>query len=436
MRDAKLQRAYCRSVPVTPATFRSILAVGLLSCAVVLAGCEAEKSQNPLSPSVAGPLPGVTITAPKPLEPANGTEIVSSSQPVRLLLENASSNSVRPFWFELQIARDAGFASLVHAVERIEPGPGGRTTYQVPLTLPSDQVYYWRSRALDGANTGPFSAAASFRVVVPIVIDTPVPLSPINGETIPTLIPRMLVQNGNVSGPAGTVYYVFEASLDAAMTRPEVVRPVPRSAVGQTALDAVEYGWSQQWFWRVTGVSENGLVKSAPSAVQSFRTPARPAAPAPPAPAPPTTPTPPAPAPPSPTPGYRAPDPAPGQRLPLPDMYWVVEQVARAYPNALRNSCQDHGGSWEFMDRVVDELRRHDLRWSYNAKRGNFRDPSHDVVFYHWAAGPSDGSREGYLMDIIVGHCGSNPQPAWIDQTAATFQGGTTGGYIYPRPGR
>ena len=40
-----------------------------------LAGCEAQKSSNPLSPSVAGPIPGVNITAPKLVEPAQGFKV-------------------------------------------------------------------------------------------------------------------------------------------------------------------------------------------------------------------------------------------------------------------------------------------------------------------------------------------------------------------------
>ena len=40
---------------------------------LTLVGCEAQKSENPLSPSVAGPIPGVEITAPGLLEPSMGT---------------------------------------------------------------------------------------------------------------------------------------------------------------------------------------------------------------------------------------------------------------------------------------------------------------------------------------------------------------------------
>ena len=50
----------------TPAA--ALPAILLLS----LLACEAEKSSSPLSPSVAGPIPGVSITPPKLLEPAQG----------------------------------------------------------------------------------------------------------------------------------------------------------------------------------------------------------------------------------------------------------------------------------------------------------------------------------------------------------------------------
>jgi hypothetical protein len=130
----------------------------------------------------------------------------------------------------------------------------------------------------------------------------------------------------------------------------------------------------------------------------------------------------------------RAPDPDPGERLPLPGLFAVVQQIAAEHPHALQHSCQPHGESWEFMDRVVEALREHDSRWAYNAKRGGFHDPSHDAIFYHWGAGPSEGSTEGYIVDIIVGHCGDRPGPSWHDVTEETFWSGTTGGYLYPRP--
>ncbi|MDP2390048.1 MAG: hypothetical protein Q8N52_06950, partial [Acidobacteriota bacterium] len=65
------------NLPKTAATLAAI---------VCLAGCEAAKSANPTAPTVAGPLPGVSITAPKPLEPEAGTTLTFSTEPPTLLI--------------------------------------------------------------------------------------------------------------------------------------------------------------------------------------------------------------------------------------------------------------------------------------------------------------------------------------------------------------
>src|SRR5512143_1893767 len=49
---------------------------------VLAAGCEAKKSSNPLSPTVAGPIPGVVISAPVLIEPAQGFKFKVSQQPI------------------------------------------------------------------------------------------------------------------------------------------------------------------------------------------------------------------------------------------------------------------------------------------------------------------------------------------------------------------
>ena len=92
----------------------------------------------------------------------------------------------------------------------------------------------------------------------------------------------------------------------------------------------------------------------------------------------------------------------------------------------MRRSCQDRGGTWEFLDYLVDELRKEDNRWGYNGKRGNAHDPSQDIVDYHFGGGPSENSTAVYIIDIMFGHCGS-PSPAWIDQTGVTANSGTIG---------
>ena len=498
---------------------RAITKLAFVALLTAVAGCEVSKSANPLSPSIAGPLPGVSIEAPRPVEPANGSEVLTTS-PVRLVFDNAKSNSPRPFWHVIEIASDSSFGTKLYTSERLDPDASGRSSHVVPGRLAQDVPYYWRVRAEDGANVSSPSPPATFTVVEPVVIDPPVPTFPAGGVTTANETPDFVVTNGKVSGRAGEVIYRFQVATDPAFANPiasgsttrgdgsttthsvgrlpagqafywrawgtngnvtseyspvETFRtpepiiidpPIPVSPTGgatlttrspdfvvangrasgpvtgvtywfQVATDAafasivasvaaprsgsqttlVNLGTLAQntlFYWRTWATG--GPVTTALSAVQTFRTPAPP----PPPPPPPPTPTPP-------TGGYRTPDPPAGQRLPLPNMWQVVQQVAREYPGALANSCQDHGGTWEFMDRVVDRLRQSDTRWGYNWKRGNRGDPSLDVVDYHWSSGPDENSTDVYIVDIIAGHCGSAPGPTWNDVTEVTRQNGTIG---------
>lgn len=129
----------------------------------------------------------------------------------------------------------------------------------------------------------------------------------------------------------------------------------------------------------------------------------------------------------------------PGEnRRPRPNDSAIVRSVASAFPGAMRNSCQEHGGSWEFMDRTIDALRAKDGRYGYNAKRGNMNDTSQDVASYFY--GPVTDSIHGrvevYIFDIVAGHCGASPSPFWGDVTDITSQSGTIGRTVYPRRGR
>src|SRR5688500_8098703 len=150
----------------------------LLFSLLAAGACERAKSANPLSPDVAGPIPGVAITAPRPLEPATGQEVVNDGNPQTLLIENAGSSGQRELWLQVEVASDAAFQQMTHHADRVSLGEGGRTTYRLPEPLRAGNTYYWRARAMDGANTGPYSAVAHFRVIDPVFIETPTPLEP------------------------------------------------------------------------------------------------------------------------------------------------------------------------------------------------------------------------------------------------------------------
>src|SRR4051812_34570530 len=183
-------------------------------CTVVLAStaCETSKSSNPLSPAVAGPIPGVQISAPKILEPVVGAKIAVDAQPLSLMIENASSNGVRPLSYVFEVATDTGFTNKVFVREGVAPGEGGRTALRLPDPLQTGRSYFWRAHAEDGANTGPFSPSANFNVFTPIVIQEPVLVQPAQNSTVTSLRPDFIVNNAAHSGPVGALAYTLEVA--------------------------------------------------------------------------------------------------------------------------------------------------------------------------------------------------------------------------------
>jgi hypothetical protein len=246
--------------------------------------CEVSKSENPLSPSVAGPIPGVGISAPSPLEPRDGINISVEQQPVTLTLENASTNGVRPLSYIFEVATDVDFSNKVFVREGVGNGDGGRTALRLPDPLATARTYYWRARAGDGANTGPFSGPAHFNIFTPIVIDRPTPRSPVNNVRISSLQPQFSIGNAPRSGPVGAISYELELADGDSFGNKISVWTFAEQP-GQTNFNA-PHGLvhNKQYFWHVRAY--DGKAVGPWSDTQVFLTPIPP-------PPPPQTPTPP-----------------------------------------------------------------------------------------------------------------------------------------------
>src|SRR5690349_21478193 len=135
-----------------------------ISCGLLLlalGGCQTSKSSTPTAPTVAGPIAGVTISAPVLLQPAAGFKFKESEQPIQLVIQNATTNGARPLTYNFEVATDSGFSNKVFSRSNVAPGDG-KTTVTLER-LPIDQTYYWRAWAEDGANVGS-KASAGFAI--------------------------------------------------------------------------------------------------------------------------------------------------------------------------------------------------------------------------------------------------------------------------------
>jgi hypothetical protein len=250
----------------------------LLALAATAAGCQMEKSANPLSPVIAGPIPGVVITQPNLLEPGQGWQIRMRDQPIKLMIQNGDTSGVRPITYRFQVASDPGFATIVFEKTGVPPG-NVTTTLQLPSNLPTGRSYWWRARAEDGANSSEYSKVVSFTAVTPVELGPPNPLSPI-GPTA-TLAPEFVIREGVKSGPAERIVYTVQVANDsnfgsiAALWVVDETQPVTTVAKNYTFLD------NRTYYWRVQAKDAgDSLAVSTWSGSQTFTTP-KPAAPPP-----------------------------------------------------------------------------------------------------------------------------------------------------------
>jgi hypothetical protein len=261
---------------------RRVASVGsLFAAALALTACQAQKSSNPLSPSVAGPIPGVAISAPKILDPHSGVKIATDKQPVTLLIENAGSNGPRPLSYDFEVATDANFNNKVFAREAIAPGDGGRTSLRLPDPLGTGRTYFWRARAEDGANTGPYAPAADFSVFTPIIIGEPGPSSPAPNALVDSLRPTLMVADAPRSGPAGAISYLVELGDSDAFAN-KITWTASEQPNQTPLIPPTDLAYDKVYYWHVRAFDPTTLGPF--SATLAFATPSAP--PVPPSPPP------------------------------------------------------------------------------------------------------------------------------------------------------
>jgi hypothetical protein len=250
--------------------------------AVVSGACEVSKSSNPLSPTVAGPIPGVNITTPAPIVPSSGQKIPVDQQPLTLTVQNATTNGVRPLSYLFEIATDANFATKVFTKDKVAPGTNGQTSLKLPDSLATDKTYYWHALAQDGANTGNFTSTSSFAVFTPIVINAPVPTSPAANATVDGIRPTFTFTNATRSGPVGAVAYQVEVASDAAFTNKITVWNITEQSGQTTTQMPVDLKYRGVYYWHVFAFDISWVARGPWSPTLGFATPAEPVAPPPP----------------------------------------------------------------------------------------------------------------------------------------------------------
>ena len=69
------------------------------------------------------------------LEPGEGIKLKESQQPITLLVENSSSNGVRPVAYTFEVSNTATFELKLYARSGVTSGPDGRTRVTVDAVV-------------------------------------------------------------------------------------------------------------------------------------------------------------------------------------------------------------------------------------------------------------------------------------------------------------
>jgi hypothetical protein len=249
------------------------LAAGALAASALVSACGVDKSENVLSPSVAGPIAGVEISAPTAVEPAQGAKVKSSQQPIRLMVQNARTNGARPLWYTFELASDSAFTSKLFARTSITPGQDGKTAVQIDK-LDLGRTYYWRARAEDGANTGPYTTV-QFDVLPQPFLGAPPLLSPINNERTASRQPTLVVGSPERNAAVGRVTIELQVATDQAFANMVLADQGVETGAQNNFTPTSPLPASAQIYWRARAT--DGESTSPWSVVQGFITPAAPA---------------------------------------------------------------------------------------------------------------------------------------------------------------
>jgi len=374
---------------------RPALAALCATSIIAIAGCEAQKSSTPLSPSVAGPIAGVNITAPKLVDPAQGFKYKESQQPIKLIIENAISNGVRPVTYIFEVATDSNFTSKVYARSGVPPGDNNRTSVQIDR-LDLGRAYYWRAKADDGANESAFSSS-QFEVLPKPVLNAPGLVSPINNERVGSRRPTLTVNNSDHNAAIGALTYEFQIATDQAFAK-VVASGTSGEGSGQTTFaPGADLASDLVHYWRAR--AGDGETTGPWAGAQAFRTPAA-----------------------SPSPGP-SPGPGNGGSCASNNGDAIVRCVGAAYPDkvAAGVSLDQRIANMEFLrDRIIEAGICGGLDLAWNKKRGTGPHSTDALAWRHngiddvvdLGSAYDDTSRTlGLQWAIVAGPSGYDPHP-------------------------
>jgi hypothetical protein len=140
--------------------FRSTIAAASILSAVLVSACgedSATPAPTPVAPT--GPTT-LKVSAPAIISPAGGTSL-NTRNPTLVMQTAAGAYGSPAVSYEIQVLTTGGDAVYARTLSGGPANGQGTLSHVVEAPLNVRTSYRWRARAVQGANTGPWSDAAS-----------------------------------------------------------------------------------------------------------------------------------------------------------------------------------------------------------------------------------------------------------------------------------
>ena len=255
----------------------------LSALAVVISAAACEK-KSPLTPTESSTAPaaqatataavsgksGISVTAPVPASPAEGTQFKFQNQPVTVAVTNGVTTGSTTLTYLFEVATDSGFANKVYTKDNVAGGSSGQTSLTLD-PLAGAKTYYWHARVNSGSLTGPFSKTSSFAIAQQVILQVPVTADPGANAKVTTPNPRLITNNIQKSGPAGQIFYKFDLADSSSFSNIVFTATVAEQS-GNTSV-VVTRALSNQatYWWRVQASDPSNNLTTAFSGSLAFQ---------------------------------------------------------------------------------------------------------------------------------------------------------------------
>ena len=187
-------------------------------------------------------------SAPSLYSPKQGEDVETLTP--GLIVNNASDPNDDQLTYEFELYSDSSLTNLIASSGTIPEGTN-TTSWQLPIELQENAVYYWRARAYDGRLYGEWMSPASFRVnLVNEPPTAPTLSSPADNYNVDSLTPVLTVNNAS-DPDSSNLTYNFELALDVDFT--QIVSSVIGISEGQGTTSwqvPISLNENTSYYWR------------------------------------------------------------------------------------------------------------------------------------------------------------------------------------------